>query len=179
MDYACGWGRFASLILKYGPPEQLDMADAWPKSVEFAQSSGYKNNILKVSELLKDGDLKENEYSFIISFSLFTHLNEDAVRHNLEMLARSLKPGGKVYFTVRHENFFDHKFSEKAREYRGELAKNNGFWFKSSGGDQTQQGLFGDSVMSEIFLKNLNPGKLDFRFLGDPTPLRVIVKSGV
>src|SRR4051794_824854 len=34
LDYGCGWGRIASVLLTKGAPEQLDLCDAWPQTIE-------------------------------------------------------------------------------------------------------------------------------------------------
>ena len=172
LDYACGWGRFASVLLKHGTPEQLDVADAWPRSLEFIRSLGFNNKIIEVSTELKDGELKSNEYDFILSFSLFTHLNQDPFRNNLEKLSRSLKQSGRFYFTVRHDNFLDHKYSDMADQHRKELAENGGFWFRDSGGDQLKAGQFGDAVVNSEFMTNVIPENTSIRHVGAPTLLQ-------
>lgn len=179
LDYACGWGRFASLLLKYGTATQLDLVDAWPATVSVINTLGYKNKIGLVSPMLKENEIENELYDFVISFSLFTHLNEAPFKHNLKMLAKSLAPTGRLYFTVRHENFIDHMvdqnmFSEDATSLRNEMEDNSGFLFRDPGVDPTELATFGHSVVTKEFLDNIDKENLSFRYLGAHSPLQVM-----
>jgi SAM-dependent methyltransferase len=105
LDFGVGWGRLASCMLRYGGPRQLDVCDAWDISLEFAEATRLRNKFYKVSEALDSSVLPSNEYDFVYAFSIFTHLNEATFKNNIVELTKALKSGGRLYFTVRHDDF--------------------------------------------------------------------------
>jgi hypothetical protein len=170
LDYACGWGRFASLMLQYGSPDQLDMADAWLPTLNIVKSLGFKNKIIEVPEILEANSL-EAKYSFIFSFSLFTHLNDGPFKKNVRQALNFLRPAGVLYITVRDDGFISHKFPERAKELCKDLVK-DGFLFVPSRGDRASNQVFGDSVVTEDYLFGSVPEEVIVEFLGAPTPLQ-------
>lgn len=59
LDYGCGWGRIASVMLSRGAPEQLDLCDAWPSTMDILRDAGFANRTFEVSELLKEGKSRD------------------------------------------------------------------------------------------------------------------------
>ena len=57
VDYGCGFGRIASLMLIEGNASQLDLCDAWPQALTLLESGGFKNERRLVSEQLREGEL--------------------------------------------------------------------------------------------------------------------------
>ena len=102
LDYGCGWGRFLSVLLEKGPPEQMDGCDAWARTIQIVSGLGYKNNIFTVPELLEFESIAKLKYSFVMSFSVFTHLSPIAFERNIPVLLNSLRQDGTLYITVRH-----------------------------------------------------------------------------
>lgn len=167
LDYGCGWGRFPSTLLSKGSPEQLDGCDAWTKTLNIIADLGYKNRIFRVSELIKPGEIEPNIYDFITAFSVLTHLSPKAFNQNIPALLQSLKPGGNLYITVRHDEFIDHKYKERASELRHTLNR-DGIVFLDSGGDLGNDKVFGDTIISRDYLSRY--GKT--RYLGLPHTLQ-------
>lgn len=171
LDYGAGWGRIASLLLARGSAEQLDLVDAWAGSLRFLDEGGFRNRYWKVSEVLAHDEIPEAEYDFVYAFSVFTHLAPRAFWPNLELLARSVKSGGSVYLSVRHEEFIahiaKHRYPGKAEEITN-LVRSQGFWFTLSGGDLGSGAVFGDMIVSEERLHSSlsHIGVLDY--LGQP-----------
>ncbi len=163
LDYGCGWGRFASVMVTKGRPEQFDLCDAWPKTLSILSELGYQNHIFKVSDLLSEQQLTASTYDFIMSFSVFTHLSAHAFQVNIPVLLAALKPGGNLYITVRHEEFIDHKYKERSEELRQILAK-KGFVFLDSGGDLSGEKIFGDMIIDRNYLSQFGRS----RYLGQP-----------
>lgn len=151
LDYGCGFGRFAALLLLKAPPDQLDLVDAWPRSIDYISTGGFKNKCWLVSELLTENDLEADLYDFIMAFSVFTHFSKDAFEHNLSYLFRALKPKGRIYLTVRHEEFVPVKYAESADSIRRELAL-DGFWFKGTAGNLGREPIFGDTIVTPGFM---------------------------
>ena len=119
MDYGCGWGRIASVVLTKGGPQQLDLCDAWPETLTVLREAGFTNRILAASEVLKDGELEAGRYDFIYAYSVFTHLRMNAFLNNIRVLQRSLKPSGKLYITVRHADYMKRENAEaKPKDFK-------------------------------------------------------------
>ena len=167
LDYGCGWGRFASTLLAKGDPEQLDLCDAWAMTISILNDLNYQNYRFKVSELLKPGEIERDKYDFVLSFSVFTHLAQRAFEQNIPSLLESLKLGGKLYITVRHDEFIDHKYEDRASELRSILDRDD-IVFLDSGGDLTGEKIFGDTIIKPIFLKNFGT----VNYLGTPHTLQ-------
>lgn len=169
LDYGAGWGRIASLLLEKGGPEQLDLADAWDNSLTLLREGGFQNRIYRVSEVLQRGELPEREYDFVYAFSVFTHLAPHAFWNNLRVLARSVKPGGSLYLTVRHADFVEFKYPERLDEIAHELEA-SGFWFMPTPrGNLGAHPVFGEAVVLESHLRascERDLGTLDY--LGKP-----------
>jgi len=167
LDYGAGFGRVASLMLARGTDNQLDLVDAWDRSMELLERGGFRNRRWRVSEVLRPGEILENTYDFIYSFSVLTHLSAEAFWPNLAALKRGIRGSGTVYFTVRLPDFADHavkhRHPEKADEIRAAL-DSEGFWFtpldKLGGGT-----VFGTTIVSEERLRD-ELGSLDY--LGQP-----------
>lgn len=118
LDYGCGWGRFPSTLLSRGRAEQLDACDAWPHTLQLIGKLGYQNRVFKIPEIFGEGDLEKKKYDFALSFSVFTHLAPRAFEANIPVLRSSLKQNGKLYVTVRHEEFLEHFYKERAAQMR-------------------------------------------------------------
>jgi hypothetical protein len=175
LDYGCGWGRFASVCLSKGSPEQLDLCDAWPHTLRLLGELGYSNRVFKVSELLLPGELSEGEYDFVLSFSVFTHLSRRAFERNIPIIVSALKPGGKFYFTVRHGEFIAHNYGSKAADLR-EILERDGFLFTSSEGELNSEKVFGHAVITPDYLSRLGAS-----YFGTPHSLQhiyVVTRSG-
>jgi SAM-dependent methyltransferase len=156
LDYGCGWGRIASVLRAKGAPRQLDLCDAWPKTLDLLEGAGFENRVFTVSEVLRADEIPAATYDFIYAFSIFTHLRRDAFENNLRRLAQGLKPSGKLYFTVRHADYLP-----RMKATRRDLAAfaRNGFWFRRSGGNP----VFGATVVERAVLERmLPPGTLAY-----------------
>ena len=168
LDYGAGWGRIASLLLAKGGPEQLDLVDAWDRSLDFLKAGNFKNRQWRVSDILQPGEIPEKAYDFVYAFSVFTHLAPRAFWPNLRTLARSIKEPGAVYFTVRHPDFaahiVKHKHPEKAADIRAAL-ESEGIWFAPLNQERGDEAIFGTTIISERRLRD-ELGNLDY--LGQP-----------
>lgn len=157
LDYGCGWGRIASYLLTKGRPDQLDLCDAWQGSLDFIKAGGFKNRAFLVSEVLKSGQISGG-YDFIYAFSIFTHLARAAFENNLRELIEGVRPGGNVYFTVRHEGFL------ASRD--GQALDQDGFWFEG------KNATYGDSAVSRAYLERVAAPLGELRYLGSPESLQ-------
>lgn len=156
LDYGCGWGRIASVMRAKGEPRQLDLCDAWPKTLALLEGAGFENRVFTVSEVLKPDEIPAATYDFVYAFSIFTHLRRDAFENNLRRLALALKPSGKLYFTVRHDDYMARK---KASRRDLAILARDGFWFLPSGGNP----VYGATVVERAALeRSMPPGTLAY-----------------
>lgn len=167
LDYGCGWGRFLSTLRSKGTASQMDGCDAWAKTLGIISDLGYPNHVFKVSELLLPDEIAESAYDFIMTFSVFTHLSPRAFDQNIPVLLSGLAPGGRLYMTVRHDEFINHKYKDRSDELGSILAR-TGIVFLDSGGDLTGEKIFGDTIVARDYLDRY--GKV--RYLGQPHPLQ-------
>jgi SAM-dependent methyltransferase len=162
LDYGCGWGRMASVLLTKGEPDQLDLCDAWPATIDILRDAGFPNRIFTVSEVLQDGEIAVADYDFAYAFSVFTHLRRDVFENNLRVLLAALKPGGTLYFTVRHADYMRRR--KAGPEDFAALAR-DGFWYRPTG----NSAYFGIAVTERGFLERLPvAGTLDYFGEVDP-----------
>jgi hypothetical protein len=164
LDYGAGWGRIAALLLAKGSPQQLDLVDAWDRSLRLLEEGRFKNRCWKVSEVLEPGEIPENTYNFVYAFSVFTHLSPTAFWTNMQALRRSIKSPGTVYFTVRHLEFVEHKYPDRIDEVSAAI-ESEGFWWTPTQGNLGVEAVFGDTVVSERRLRE-TLGTVDY--LGHP-----------
>lgn len=166
LDYGCGWGRLASLLLAHGGADQLDLCDAWSKSIDLIREGGFPNRVWTVSEMLADEEIPSNRYDFIYACSVFTHLAPAAFWNNIDQLMQGLRPDGRLYITVRHSEFIASRFTDRSAQITSVLDA-RGFWFESTRGDLGQRGVFGEMIVTQEYLSdNLRRGKI--RYVGAP-----------
>ena len=151
LDYGAGFGRIASLLLSKGNADQLDLADAWDVSIQRLREGKFANRIISIPELLSPEDLPTEHYDFAYAFSVFTHFAAEPFGRNLTALAASVKPGGKLYITVRQEDLLRRNYPDLAEEAAMHIAE-HGWWFKPTRGDLGTAAIFGEMVVSESFL---------------------------
>lgn len=168
LDYGCGWGRFASMFLSKGSPAQLDLVDAWAHTLRILDEGNFQNERWQVSDRLADSQIPPRNYDLIISFSVFTHLSAGVALHNMERLHRGLKSGGRLYFTLRHEEFFNHIAPDRAEAAREQVTK-TGFWFEASNNLGSWPGAdWGQAVVGPKFIAQLAEKYGPVRYLGKP-----------
>lgn len=149
LDYGCGWGRIASVLLTRGDATRLDLCDAWPRTIELLRRAGFANRIFTVSEVMADHELPEDAYDLIYAYSVFTHLRRDAFENNLRILRGALRRGGNLYLTVRHA---DYMARIKASETDLADLHRDGFWYRPSG-----NGIyFGTAVVTPDYVAALS-----------------------
>ena len=171
LDYACGFGRFASLLTVRGKTSQLDLVDAWQRTLDLLPGLNIKNKYWLVSEMLQPGEIPSEHYSTMLAFSVFTHLSNEAFLNNLDSLYTGLQAGGTAYITVRHDEFADHKFSSEADEICSELAR-DGFWFRGNIGNRGKEPIFGDMIINKDYIDRLGARYSKVEYLGKPHDLQ-------
>lgn len=163
LDYGCGWGRIASYMLTRGKPEQLDMCDAWKESLDLARQNGFKNKLFGVSDVLREGEIPSNTYDFCYALSVFTHLDRSAFDANINYLIKSLKSGGRLYFTVRHKGFLD-AMMLLGRVPDKQVFDDDGFWHWT----YPRRTNYGETAVEPKFIQQLASRWGEIAYLGVP-----------
>ena len=148
LDYACGWGRIASVLYDVHQV-QCVLADAWEKTQAVLKSTGLPGEIVKVPTLLDDSSFGGRRFSLIYAFSIFTHLNFESFVQNLGVLIKSLRPEGRLYLTVRHENFLE-TFNKKSNTGRVEAVDPCGFYHYTY-----SDGVYGETIIGSQWFESL------------------------
>ncbi len=144
---------------------------SWETTLGILADLGHSNRIYRVSELLQPGEVPEREYDMILSFSVFTHLSPEAFTVNIPLLLDGLKPSGRFYFTVRHEEFIAHMFADRSAELHGILDR-DGVMFTEAGGNMGTEKIFGEMVVTRPYLEQFVPEGYSLRYLGPPHTLQ-------
>ena len=96
----------------------------------------------------------------------FTHLSPNVFWKNFAVLFRALKPGGKLYITLRHGDFVQANYANIAEEVGCQLAS-AGFWFQPTKGNFGDAPVFGESVVTEKHFRQRAERELgSVRYLG-------------
>jgi len=160
LEFGCGWGRIASVMLTRGTADQLDLCDAWQSSLDIAASCGLKNQMFKVSELTQPGEIPSNRYEFAYAMSIFTHLDRASFEHNIAALMNSLKSQGNMFFTVRFQTYIDALIATNAIDANSRLE--DGFWHVTHPG----QKHFGKTAVSADYIERIGAVHGEVRYLG-------------
>ena len=107
LDYGCGWGRLARLLLWYTDPDRIYAVDPWDRSIEICRENGLPGNFELIDYLPKALPDSYNDFDIIIAFSVFTHLSEKTANTVLRTLRNVIKPGGLLSLTIRPVEYWD------------------------------------------------------------------------
>ncbi len=148
LDFGCGWGRIASVLLTRGAPDQLDLCDAWQGSLDHLAANGFRNRQWLVPEVLDRGSVPASSYDLIYAFSVFTHLSRPAFEQGIGHLALALRPSGRLYFTVRHDDFLAWLRPPGEPKVRTTFGR-TGFWHTP----YRDHAVYGETIVSAGFMK--------------------------
>jgi 2-polyprenyl-3-methyl-5-hydroxy-6-metoxy-1,4-benzoquinol methylase len=105
-DFGCGCGRIIRAFKVEQPSSHLYGSDIDPEAIEWL-----KNNCAPVAEFDTNPHVPpmryaSNQFDFIFSISIFTHLPEDMQFSWLEELHRLTKPGGYLLISTHGEKHY-------------------------------------------------------------------------
>lgn len=106
LDFGCGWGRLTRFFARDAMPGRLFGCDPTPEILEICEKTGVPGD-LRRTDFLPD-DLPFRDLDLVFSFSVFTHISEEAHRACLKAIHRALAPGGLAVITVRPPAYLDH-----------------------------------------------------------------------
>jgi 2-polyprenyl-3-methyl-5-hydroxy-6-metoxy-1,4-benzoquinol methylase len=104
LDYGCGWGRIIRFFLKDINASNLYGIDCDEEIIKVCQTSNLNCNF-NVNNIFPPTKFEDNYFDIIYSFSVFSHLSENAHINWLLEFKRILKPGGVLIVTTRDRDF--------------------------------------------------------------------------
>jgi SAM-dependent methyltransferase len=104
LDFGCGWGRVLRLFMKDIEPQNLFGTDSTSRFLAEARRCNPNVNFLACS-LAPPTILAPNTLDYVVSWSVFSHLDEFLANLWIEEFARLLKPGGLLILTTQSRRF--------------------------------------------------------------------------
>jgi ubiquinone/menaquinone biosynthesis C-methylase UbiE len=104
LDFGCGWGRMLRLFMKDVEPSNLYGADSTSRFLMEARRCNPSVNFLSCG-LVPPMILAPDSLDYVISWSVFSHLDEFLSLRWIEELHRLLKPGGLLLLTTQSRRF--------------------------------------------------------------------------
>lgn len=100
LDFGCGWGRVLRLFARDVDPARLYGCDPVDSIVEACREMRVPATFARTDFLPERPPFSER-FDLAFSFSVFTHLSEEAHERCLAVIHESLAPGGILVLTVR------------------------------------------------------------------------------
>lgn len=116
LDFGFGWGRISRTFMEKASVNNLHGLDVDPSFTEMTRSL-FGSERFETCAPFPPTRFEDASFDLIVSYSVFSHLSEQACAQWMQEFARLLKPGGIVAWTTRHDSFFD--FCRWAKEQGG------------------------------------------------------------
>lgn len=106
LDFGCGWGRHIRVFLKDFPAPNITGVDIDPDNIGICREllPGMSFVLSKEGAQLP---VESDSQDLILSFSVFSHINEESAQFWLRELGRVLKPGGSMVVTSWGRSLFE------------------------------------------------------------------------
>ncbi len=104
LDFGCGWGRMVRLFMKDIEPDNLFGTDSTSRFLTEARRCNPNLNFF-ASGVAPPTLLAPDSLDYIISWSVFSHLDEFLATRWIEEFVRLLKPGGLLMLTTQSRRF--------------------------------------------------------------------------
>jgi ubiquinone/menaquinone biosynthesis C-methylase UbiE len=115
LDFGVGWGRIARFFLRETPLSNIHGVDVTPEFTAICRDTFQSENFV-TCQPQPPTSLPDNNYDFIVGYSVFSHLSEDTCMAWMKEFDRILKPDGIVAITTRGRPFFDFCESQKVKK---------------------------------------------------------------
>lgn len=106
LDFGCGWGRHIRVFLKDFSPGNIVGVDIDPANLALCREHLPQVSFLRSSED-QPLDIAPGSIDLVLSFSVFSHINEASARYWLAELGRIVKPGGTIIVTSWGRSLFE------------------------------------------------------------------------
>lgn len=104
LEFGCGWGRIIRFFLKDVEPQRIWGLDCMPEAIELCRGTNRLSHFELVNPF-PPTTVPSESFDLIYSYSVFSHLSEDAHLAWLGEFKRILKPGGLAIITTRPREF--------------------------------------------------------------------------
>ncbi|WP_176073192.1 class I SAM-dependent methyltransferase [Brucella intermedia] len=106
LDFGVGWGRIARLFQKAVDEDNLFLADVDADALKLCSDLRVKGFPIHVTP---GGNLplEDRSLDVVYSYSVFSHLSENAARHWFSEIFKTLKSSGVLVFTTQSLRFLD------------------------------------------------------------------------
>lgn len=106
LDFGVGWGRITRYFLRELPLNKIYGIDVMEDFINICKESFESDNFYLTSPF-PPSQFSESMFDYIIGYSVFSHLSEEACMAWMKEFNRILKPNGVVALTTRGRTFFD------------------------------------------------------------------------
>ncbi len=117
-DFGCGWGRTLRLFMKDIRPENLFGSDPTSHFLTAARRCNHALSFLSC-DIAPPTLLAPESMDYVISWSVFSHLDEFLSLRWIEEFARLLKPGGLLMLTTQSRRFIAFCAEQRMRRASG------------------------------------------------------------
>jgi SAM-dependent methyltransferase len=104
LEFGCGWGRIIRFFLKDVQPDRLWGIDCMPEAIALCTSTNRHSHFELVNPF-PPTSVPDSSFDLVYSYSVFSHLSEDAHLAWLGEFKRILKAGGLAIATTRPRDF--------------------------------------------------------------------------
>lgn len=118
MDFGVGWGRIARFFLHDLPKDNIFGADVTEDYVRICKET-FRNDNFFTCDPFPPTSFVDEQMNFVVGYSVFSHLSEEACASWMREFHRILVPGGIVAVTTRGRPFFDYCESLKGKGHTG------------------------------------------------------------
>lgn len=120
LDFGVGWGRIARFFLRDLPLDHVYGIDVMDEFVQICKNT-FRSENFSVCAPFPPTTIPSGEMDFIVGYSVFSHLSEEACASWMREFHRILAPGGIVALTTRGRPFFDFCEGLKGEGHTGYL----------------------------------------------------------
>lgn len=189
LDFGVGWGRIARFFLRELPLSNIYGVDVMREFIDICKET-FRSNNFDVTTPFPPTALHENSFDYVVGYSVFSHLSENACKEWMHEFYRITKPGALLALTTRGRPFFDYCESLKtkglggysdalsmmftdfdqarARYDRGEFVHSNANGV--TGGGAMNSEFYGETFIPEHYARNAYTDIFTLeRFLFDPS----------
>ncbi len=118
LDFGVGWGRIARFFLHELPLDNIYGVDVMEEFVQICKET-FRSKNFSTCTPFPPSSMADEKIDYIVGYSVFSHLSEEACANWMREFYRILKPGGIVALTTRGRPFFDYCESLKGGGHTG------------------------------------------------------------
>jgi SAM-dependent methyltransferase len=118
LDFGVGWGRIARFFMREVPLGNIFGIDVMDEFITICKRTFKTDNFQLISPF-PPTTLPDERFNYIVGYSVFSHLSEQACDSWMREFHRILAPGGMVALTTRGRPFFSYCESLKGRGLTG------------------------------------------------------------